>query len=340
MRVPDLHPQRSARAAGLRYVSGAVPGIAREGEPGAFRYRRPDGKLVRDETTLARIRSLAVAPAWREVWICPGEDGHLQATGRDARGRKQYRYHPRWRETRDQTKYGRLAAFARALPRIRRRTRRDLARPGLPREKALAAVVRLLETTLIRVGNEAYVRENASFGLTTLRGRQVRIDGATLRFSFRGKSGVPHAVELTDRRLAAIVRRMRELPGEELFGYVDEQGETRTIESGDVNEYLRNAAGEEFTSKDFRTWAGTLLCTRELRRLGPPSSDADGRRKVAQAVECVAKALGNTRAVCRKCYIHPRVIESYLTLRRRPLRARRLRRRAHDAAFDCAAARP
>jgi DNA topoisomerase-1 len=311
-RLPDLHPERSARAAGLRYVTDAAPGIAREGEPGAFRYRRADGRLLRDEATLKRIRSAAIPPAWREVWICARDDGHLQATGRDARGRKQYRYHPRWRETRDETKYGRLAAFARALPRIRRRTGRDLARPGLPREKALAAVVRLLEATLIRVGNEEYARENESFGLTTLRGRQVRIDGATLRFSFRGKSGVPHAVELTDRRLAAIVRRMRELPGEELFGYVDETGETRPIESGDVNEYLKETAGEEFTSKHFRTWAGTVLCARELRRLEPPASGAEGRRHLAHAVAAVARALGNTKAVCRKCYIHPRVIEAYL----------------------------
>jgi DNA topoisomerase-1 len=369
-RPPDLHGERSARAAGLRYVTDAAPGIAREGEPGGFRYRRA-GKAVRDEATLGRIRSLAIPPAWRDVWICARDDGHLQATGRDARGRKQYRYHPRWRETRDETKYGRLAAFAKALPRIRRRTGRDLARPGLPREKALAAVVRLLEATLIRVGNEEYARENESFGLTTLRGRQVRIDGATLRFRFRGKSGVQHTVELTDRRLARIVRRMRELPGEELFGYLDEAGGTRPIESGDVNEYLKESAGEAFTSKDFRTWAGTLLCARELRKLAPPASEAEGRRHLVQAVASVARALGNTKAVCRKCYIHPRVIDAYLegrlrslmngaaeeaavvrvlrakarpqpplsTLLRRSLRARRLQGRAHDASVDRAAAR-
>ena len=282
-RLPVLHPVRSAHAAGLRYVSDAAPGLVREGVPGAFRYRHPQGTLVRDAATLARIRALAVPPAWRGVWICAREDGHLQATGRDARGRKQYRYHERWREARDETKYGRLAAFARALPRIRRRTNRDLARPGLPREKALAAVVRLLEATLIRVGNEAYARENESFGLTTLRGRQVRIAGAKLRFCFRGKSGVRHDVELTDRRLARIVRRMRELPGEELFGYLDEAGEQRPIESGDVNDYLKEIAGEAFTSKDFRTWAGTLLCARALRRLEPPVSDAEGRRRSASA---------------------------------------------------------
>jgi DNA topoisomerase-1 len=359
--APALH---AARAAGLRYVLDAAPGIRREGEAAAFRYRRDDGKLVRDAATLKRIRSLAIPPAWRNVWICAREDGHLQATGRDARGRKQYRYHARWRETRDETKYGRLVAFARALPRIRRCVRRDLARPGLPREKALAAVVRLLEATLIRVGNEEYARENESFGLTTLRGRQVRIDGATLRFRFRGKSGVQHDVELSDRRLAAIVRRMRELPGEELFGFIDENGETRSIESGDVNDYLRESAGEAFTSKDFRTWAGTLLCARELRRLEPPASDAEARRCLAGAVETVARALGNTKAVCRRCYIHPRVFDTYMegrlrrlmngaaeeaavvkvlrakpkpqvplgTLLRRSMRAHRLQHRRHDAA--------
>ena len=330
-RLPVLHPARSARAAGLHYVSDATPGIAREGEAGAFRYRRPDGRPVRDEAVLKRIRSLAIPPAWRAVWICPREDGHLQATGRDARARKQYRYHPRWREARDETKYGRLPTFARALPRIRRRVRADLARPGLPREKALATVVRLLETTLIRVGNEAYARENESFGLTTLRGRQVRVEGATLRFRFRGKSGVQHSVELTDRRMAAIVKRMRELPGEALFTCVDEAGETRAIESGDVNEYLKEAAGEDFTSKDFRTWAGTLLCARELRRLDEPRSVAEGRRSVVRAVEKIAKALGNTRAVCRKCYIHPRVIECYLD--------GRLQRLMNGAAEEAALAR-
>jgi DNA topoisomerase-1 len=236
----------------------------------------------------------------------------LQATGRDARGRKQYRYHRRWREARDETKYGRMIAFAKALPRIRRRVARDLSRPGLPQEKVLAAVVRLLETTFIRVGNEEYARDNDSFGLTTLRERQVRVEGTTLRFRFRGKSGVQHDIELADRRLAAIVRRMRDLEGEELFQYVDEQGETRAVESADVNSYLRESAGAEFTSKDFRTWAGTLLCARALGVLEAPASETDGKRSLAQAIEGVAKLLGNTRAVCRKCYIHPAIVESYL----------------------------
>jgi DNA topoisomerase I len=310
--LPLLQPERSARAAGLRYVSDASPGLARRPSGGGFRYHRPDGAALRDRETLIRIRSLAIPPAWRDVWICPRDDGHVQATGRDARGRKQYRYHRRWREARDETKYGRMIAFAKALPRIRRRVMRDLSRPGVPREKVLAAVVRLLEMTSIRIGNEEYARDNESFGLTTLRERQVRVEGMTLRFRFRGKSGVQHDIELTDRRLAAIVRRMHDLPGEELFQYVDEQGETRAVESADVNSYLRESAGAEFTSKDFRTWAGTLLCARALRGLEPPASETDGKRSLAQAIDGVAKLLGNTKAVCRKCYIHPAIVESYL----------------------------
>src|SRR6185295_19494107 len=301
-----------ARAAGLRYVSDAAPGIVRRRRGKAFHYRHADGGPVRDRPTLGRIRALAVPPAWREVWICARDDGHLQATGRDQRRRKQYRYHRRWREVRDETKYGRLIPFARALPRIRRRVQRDLALPGLPREKVLATVVRLLETTLIRVGNEEYARENESFGLTTLREHQVRVRGGTLRFRFRGKSGVEHTIELTDRRLASIVRRVQDLPGEELFQYVDDGGETRRIESDDVNAYLKEISGEDFTSKDFRTWAGTLLAARALRRLAPFASQAEGRRNLAQAIEAVANALGNTKAVCRKCYVHPAIVEAYL----------------------------
>lgn len=304
-------PAESARAAGLRYVNDTLPGIERRPAAKGFRYVAADGTPVRDKATLARIRALAIPPAWTQVWICPREDGHLQATGRDARGRKQYRYHERWREVRDESKYGRLVAFGRALPRIRRRVARDLARPGLPREKVLATVVRLLETTFIRIGNEEYARDNESFGLTTLRERQVRVEGARLRFRFRGKSGVPHEVALTEPRIARIVRHLQELPGQELFQYVDDDGGTRGIESADVNAYLKQLAGEEFTSKDFRTWAGTLLCARALRRLPAPASAAAGKREVAQAIEAVARELRNTRAVCRKCYIHPAVIESY-----------------------------
>jgi DNA topoisomerase-1 len=305
-------PTESARAAGLRYVSDSLPGITRRATGKAFRYLSPSGARVRDRATLHRIRGLAVPPAWTDVWICPRADGHIQATGRDARGRKQYRYHDRWREVRDESKYGRLAAFARALPRIRRRVSRDLALPGLPRDKALATIVRLLEATFIRIGNAEYARENESFGLTTLRERQAQVNGSTLRLRFKGKSGVPHEVEYTDRHIAGIVQHMQDLPGEELFQYLDEKGDPHPIESDDVNAYLRSIAGADFTSKDFRTWAGTLLCLRALRRLAAPASATAGRREVTQAVQAVAKELRNTKAVCRKCYIHPTVIDSYL----------------------------
>jgi DNA topoisomerase I len=306
-----LPEQQSARDAGLRYVTDDTPGISRRRTAHGFRYLTPEGRALRRRETLARIRSLAIPPAWEQVWICPREDGHVQAIGRDARGRKQYRYHARWREVRDATKYDRVAAFARALPRIRRRVSVDLALPGLPREKVLATLVRLLETTFMRVGNEEYARSNDSFGLTTLRERQVRVRGAKLRFEFRGKSGVEHRIEVTDPRLARVVRRMQDLPGEVLFRYLDEAGETRVVESADVNDYLKSAAGEDFTSKDFRTWAGSLLAARALKALGRCESASQAKRNIALAVEAVSKELGNTRAVCRKCYIHPRVIECY-----------------------------
>ena len=288
----------------MRYVSDADPGIARQRAGTTFRYLAPDGRAIRDPDTLARVRSLAIPPAWSAVWICPRTDGHLQATGRDARGRKQYRYHKRWREVRDETKFGRMVAFATALPRIRRRVSQDLGLPGLPRDKVLAMVVRLLETTRMRVGNEEYARANDSFGLTTLRVRQVRVQGSTMSFRFRGKSGVWHQFALNDRKLAAIVRRMRDLPGYELFQYVDEQGETRAVDSADVNAYLKTIAGDDFTSKDFRTWAGTVLAAQALHELG--------ENRLSQAIERVARQLGNTKAVCRKCYIHPAVIDAYL----------------------------
>ena len=297
-------PEGSAKAAGLRYVNDAAPGIARQRAGTGFRYLRPDGRAVRDAQTLARIRKLAIPPAWEKVWICLRDDGHLQATGRDARGRKQYRYHARWREVRDETKYGRMLAFSKALPRIRRRVTQDLALPGLPRDKVLATVVRLLETTRIRVGNEEYARTNDSFGLTTLRTRQVRVQGSTLFFQFRGKSGVHHRVALSDRKLAGIVSHMRDLPGYELFQYLDEAGETRAVDAADVNDYLQAIAGEEFTSKDFRTWAGTVLAAQELHQ--------SRSNQLSQAIARVAQQLGNTPAVCRKCYIHPAVIDAYL----------------------------
>jgi DNA topoisomerase-1 len=286
-------------------------------------YFGTDGETIKDADILARIKSLAIPPAWRDVWICPIAHGHLQATGIDAKGRKQYRYHPRWRAVRDETKYDRMRLFGRALPGIRARVERDLARSGLPREKILATIVRLLETTLIRVGNEEYARQNASFGLTTMQDRHVDISGATLTFEFRGKSGISHSIDLTDRRLAKIVKRSQDLPGYELFQYLDEQGTRRSVDSADVNAYLKEISGEEFTAKDFRTWAGTVLAARALQEFQTFDSQAQAKRNVVQAIEAVAKRLGNTKAVCRKCYVHPRVIDLYMdgsllqTLKRR-----------------------
>ena len=305
-------PVESARVAGLRYVDDDRPGIRRRRAGRAFIYFDADGQRVRDAETLARIKRLAIPPAWRDVWICPLAQGHLQASGRDARGRKQYRYHARWRAVRDETKYARMLAFAAALPAVRRRVDEDLKRPGLPREKVLAAVVRLLETTLIRVGNEEYARANRSFGLTTLRARHVDIDGATLTFEFRGKGGRQHRVDINDRRLARIVGRCQELPGQELFQYLDADGERRTVDSGDVNAYLREVIGEDFTAKDFRTWAGTVLAALALAEVERFESQAQAKRHVVRAVERVAQSLGNTPAICRKSYIHPAVIETYL----------------------------
>ena len=256
---------------------------------------------------------MVIPPAWNDVWICPRADGHLQAVGRDARGRKQYRYHPRWRDVRDRTKYDRMIAFGRALPKIRRRLKRDLSLPGLPREKVLAAVASLLESTRFRIGNDEYRRQNDSYGLTTLRNRHVEVSGARLRFRFRGKSGKIGEVALSDSRLARIVRRCQDIPGQELFQYVDESGQPRAIDSGDVNEYLRAISGDDFTAKDFRTWSGTVLAYAALRRCGRAASKAEAQRKVVLAIAEVAKRLGNTPAVCRKSYIHPRVIDGYIS---------------------------
>jgi DNA topoisomerase I len=274
-------------------------------------FTAPDGTTITDEDTLARIRKLAIPPAWTDVWICPSPKGHLQATGRDARGRKQYRYHARWREVRDETKYDRMVAFGEALPAIRAQTGRDLALPGLPRARVLATVVQLLEKTLIRVGNDEYARDNQSFGLTTMRDRHVEVNGSTVRFAFRGKGGKRYAIDLRSRRLAAIVKRCRDLPGYELFQYVDEDGTRQVIDSSDVNQYLREIAGEDFTAKDFRTWAGTVLAARALGEL-PSETTADARKNLVKAIEAVAGVLGNTKSVCRKCYIHPAVIDAYL----------------------------
>jgi DNA topoisomerase-1 len=301
-----------ARAAGLRYVTDRIAGIRRVRSGKTFRYVGPDGKPVREAETLVRIRSLVVPPAWTDVWICPYQDGHIQVTARDARGRKQYRYHARWREVRDETKYEKLAAFARALPLIRRRVEADLARPGLPREKVLAAVVRLLESTFIRVGNEKYVRDNGSFGLTTLRDQHVQIKGPKIKFKFRGKSGKQHEIELDDQRLARIIRRCRDLPGYELFQYVDDDGAQRTLGSADVNDYLRGLTGKDYTAKDFRTWAGTLLAALALQEYRQFDSMTQAKKNVVRAIEAVAARLGNTPTICRKCYIHPRIINSYM----------------------------
>ena len=305
-------PEHAAQLVGLRYVSDEAPGLSRRRHGKSFRYFDEAGKQVRNAEQLARIRSLVIPPAWTDVWICTNPRGHLQATGRDARGRKQYRYHPKWRVVRDSTKYERLIAFGHALPQIRRRTDADLRREGLPREKVLAAVVRLLEKTFIRVGNDEYARDNKSFGLTTMRDGHVRVSGSTVRFIFRGKSGVEHALALDDRRLAKIVKQCRDLPGQELFQYKDERGAVVDVGSGDVNAYLKEITGEEFTSKDFRTWAGTVLASQLLREYDRADSESRAKKNVVAAIEAVAKQLGNTRAVCRKCYIHPAVIDAYM----------------------------
>jgi len=306
-----IEPAESARAAALRYVSDDRPGIARRRAGRGFTYLGQEGERVNDPATLARIRALAIPPAWTRVWICPLPHGHLQATGRDARGRKQYRYHNRWRKVRDENKYDRMILFGNTLSRIRARVRADLELPGLPREKLLALVVRLLETTLIRIGNEEYARTNESFGLTTLRGRHVQVEGAHIHFRFQGKSGKAHAIRLTDRRLAHLVQRCRELPGQDLFQYLDEAGEAQPIDSADVNEYLRAISGQDFTAKDFRTWAGTLLAARHLDDSRDSQSDGTGKSAVVRAAELVAHELGNTAAICRKCYIHPAVLGAY-----------------------------
>jgi DNA topoisomerase I len=303
----------SARNAGLHYVTDRRPGIVRARKRGgAFDYFDPRGRRIRETKSLARIKRLAIPPAWRDVWISPDASGHLQATGRDARSRKQYRYHPDWRKIRDETKYDRVLGFGRALQKIRRRVARDLARRGLPREKVLATIVRLLETTLIRVGNEEYARDNKSYGLTTLQNRHAEIRPGKVIFRFRGKSGKQHVFDIQNRKLANIVRRCRDLPGYELFQYIDESGTPVDITSSDVNDYLREISGADFTAKDFRTWAGTVLATRALQEFEKFTSQTEAKRNLLQAVEAVARMLGNTPAICRRCYVHPVVLESYL----------------------------
>ncbi len=309
--VDELEPLDSARAAGLRYVSDLTGGILRQRVGRGFTYIGPNGRRVRNREDLARIRSLAIPPAWTNVWICPNARGHIQATGRDARGRKQYRYHPQWRRVRDETKYHKITAFGEALPAIRERVSADLSMEGLPRERVLAAVIRILDTTLLRIGNQEYARMNDSFGLTTLQDRHVDVDGSELRFRFKGKGGKVHEVTVEDRRLARIVKRSQDLPGQELFQYVDD-GEPRNIESGDVNDYLRDISGEEFSAKDFRTWGGTVLAAEALVRRGEFSNQTEAKSNVVQAIKDVARELNNTPAVCRSSYVHPEVIEAYL----------------------------
>ena len=308
--APD--PVEVAEEAGLRYVSDEQPGYTRKAKGDDFDYFDTEGKRIRDETRLLRMNRLAIPPAYKDVWICPSPNGHIQATARDARGRKQYRYHERWREVRDENKYDRMLVFGKALPKIRRRVNRDLKRRGLPREKVLATVVQLLERTFIRVGNEEYAKENKSFGLTTLRSHHVDVTATKLRFSFRGKSGKEHEVDVTDRRLAKIICQLQDLPGQEVFQYLNEKDERRKVTSEDVNDYLREITGEDFTAKDFRTWAGTVLAAMALNAQEAFENKSQAKKNVKDAISAVAKILGNTPAVCRKCYVHPAVLETYL----------------------------
>ena len=303
----------AAEEAGLQYVSDDRPGYARRAKNGEFEYLDTQGKRIRDEQRLLRIKRLAIPPAWTNVWICPSPTGHIQATGRDARRRKQYRYHERWRELRDENKFDRLAAFAKALPKIRRRIAKDLKLRGLPREKVLATVVRLLERTFIRIGNEEYARENKSFGLTTIKNRHVSVRGPHLRFRFRGKSGRQHEVDMTDRRIAKIVSKCQDLPGQDLFQYVSDDGEPRNVTSQDVNDYLREITNENFSAKDFRTWAGTVLAAIALTAQSEFETKKQAKANLKTAICAVARLLGNTAAVCRKCYVHPAILEAYVT---------------------------
>lgn len=313
LQVPvDDDALQSARSAGLRYVRDDVPGIVREAVKDGFRYLDTDGQPLRDEATLSRIKALSIPPAWTDVWICPWKNGHIQVTGRDAKKRKQYRYHPRWHAVRDEAKYDRMINFGKALSGIRKQVDAHLALPGLPREKVLASVVYLLQTTMMRIGNEEYARTNQSFGLTTLRNRHARIDGSEIEFHFRGKSGVQHAIRISDPRLARIIKRIRDLPGQDLFQYIDDEGQRHAIGSADVNDYLRALTGEDYTAKDFRTWSGTVLAAMALQEFEKFDSEAQAKKNIMRAIESVAKKLGNTPTICRKCYVHPAVIEAYL----------------------------
>jgi DNA topoisomerase-1 len=314
-RTPDVvivDPKEAAESVGLRYVSVEQPGIRRRKSGRGFRYLHPDGTTVTDAQVLGRIRAIVIPPAWAEVWVCRSANGHIQATGRDAKGRKQYRYHTSFREIRESSKYEHMIAFAHALPGIRAKVREHMALRGLPREKVLATVVHLLETTLIRVGNDDYARQNDSYGLTTLKNRHLAIDGAELRFRFKGKSGKQWSVSIRDRRAAKVLRACHELPGQELLQYVNEAGECQGIDSADVNAYLRELTDADITAKDFRTWAGTVLAALALREFESFDSAAMAKRNIRAAIEKVAARLGNAPAICRKCYVHPVLIDSYL----------------------------
>ncbi len=301
----------SLEEVGLVYTTDSLPGITRRRVGDGFEYFLPSGKPVRKESELQRIRSLGVPPAYEQVWICPVQNGHMQATGKDARGRKQYRYHPLFREIRDESKFERMILFGQTLPHIHQRLDEDLSKRGFPREKVLATVVSLLEKSLVRVGNEEYAKENKHYGLTTLRNRHVKIEGAELRFSFMGKSGVKHQIALQDRRLARLVKKLQELPGQELFQYVGDDGNTHKISSGEVNGYLKAISGEDFTAKDFRTWAGTVMAITRLLEQEPAQTKKQTKSVISSVIKEVARELGNTPAICRKCYVHPGVLESF-----------------------------
>ena len=308
-------PRETADMAGLRYVSDDRPGIRRRKAGKGFVYLHPNGARLSNEETIRRVKSLAVPPAWTDVWICPSADGHIQATGRDAKGRKQYRYHPSFRAIREGVKFEHMLAFADALPTIRAKVAEHMAQRGLGREKVLATVVYLLETTLIRVGNDDYARRNDSYGLTTLKNRHVAIEGSEIRFQFTGKSGKQWSLKLRDRRVAKIVRACQELPGQDLLQYFDEDGKLHAVTSGDVNSYLRQISGRDVTAKDFRTWAGTLMAAMALRELALFETLAQAKRNLKAAIARVSASLGNTPTICRKCYVHPEVLNGYLERR-------------------------
>jgi len=310
--VSNIRSIESAKSMGLHYVTDAQPGIHRQISVDSFIYLGPDGNQIKNADELRRIKSLVIPPAWSDVWICPDSRGHIQVTGRDARGRKQYRYHPKWREIRDETKYTKMIAFGEALPAIRKCVERDLKLPRLPRRKVLATVVKLLEITLIRVGNDEYARTNRSFGLTTMRDKHAEISGSNIRFQFRGKSGKPWLIDVSDRRLAKIVKSCRDIPGYELFQYIDENGKRQDVTSSDVNDYLREITSQDFTAKDFRTWAGTVLAAVALQEFPHFTCKTHAKRNMVRAIERVAERMGNTPSICRKCYVHPALLESYM----------------------------